>query len=77
MDQAQIEGCLKADPDPEWHWNRHSNYLFSSINLRKDGSIDDPSEDLEKTRAWMLDLPPKLKEVFNPHVESILNELSS
>ena len=74
MDRAQIEACMRAEFGHEWHWNRHGNYLFSSINIRRDGSIDDPHEELEQTRAWMLDLLPKLKEVFNSRVGSILNK---
>ena len=74
MDRAQIEACMRAEFGHEWHWNRHGNYLFSSINIRRDGSIDDPHEELEQTKAWMLDLLPKLKEVFNPRVGSILNK---
>ena len=48
---------------------------FSSINIRRNGSIDDPPEKLEETRAWMLDLLPRLKEVFDPRVQNILKEL--
>ena len=50
---------------------------FSSINVRRDGSIDDPPEKLEETRAWMLDMLPKLKEVFETRVEKILQDQSS
>ena len=69
--QEQIEKCLKAD----WRWQRWDNYTFSSINIRRDGSIDDPQEKLEETRAWMLEYLPKLKEVLDPHLERVLKEL--
>ena len=75
--QEDIENDFKsridAVPDPEWHWLRHDNRTFSSINIRRDGSIDDPPEKLEEIRAWMLDLLPKLKEVFDPRVANILS----
>ena len=70
-DRAQIECNLDAD----WHWYRHSGSSFSSINVRSDGSIDDPPEKLEETRARMLDMLPKLKAIFNPRLERILSEL--
>ena len=69
--QEQIEECLKAD----WHWQRWDNYTFSSINIRRDGSMDDPQEKLEEIRAWMLEYLPKLKEVLDPHLERVLKEL--
>ena len=46
---------------------------FCSINIRTDGAIDDPPEKRDEIRAWMLDLLPKFKEVFDPRVEDILN----
>ena len=71
-DQEQIEASIDADPKPAWTWFRYDTYDFSSISIRKDGSIDDPPDKLEETRAWMLDLLPRLKEVFDPRVEKIL-----
>ena len=71
--QGQIEECLEAD----WLWQRWDNYTFSSINMRRDGSIDDPPERLEEIRAWMAEQLPKLKEVLDPHLERVLNELQS
>ncbi len=68
----QIESSLIAYPEPEWRWLRHDRYSFSSINIRKDGSIDDPEDKLEETRTWMLDLLPKLKEVFDPRIAALL-----
>ena len=62
------------DASAEWHWRRYDSYYFSSISVKRDGSIDDPSEKLEDTRAWMLDLLPKFKKVFDPRVERILAE---
>ena len=70
-----VESSIDADADPEWEWLRHDRYTFSSINVRRDGSIDDPPEKLEETRAWMLDLLPKLREAFDPGLERVLKEL--
>ena len=71
--QEDIESKIDAGPCPDWHWNRHDTNAFSSINIRMDGSIDDPPEKLEEIRAWMLELLPKFKEVFDPRVSDILN----
>ena len=74
-DKGTIEASIADDPDQEWRWYKHPKYDFSSINIRRNGSIDDPPENLEETRAWMLDLLPRLKEVFDPRVQNILKEL--
>ena len=66
--REQIEKCLEA----EWHWHRFDKYSFSSINIRMDGSIDDPPKRLKETRAWMLEHLPKLKEIFDPLLAEVL-----
>lgn len=71
-EREDIEARINAGPSLEWHWLRHNRFTYSSINVRRDGSIDDPQERLEEIRAWMLDLLPKFKEVFDPRVEKIL-----
>ena len=74
VDREEIERSVDAGPAPDWHWFRHDNYqMFSSICIRRDGSIDDPPEKLEQTRAWMLDLLPKLKEVFDQRLAEVLD----
>ena len=75
QDKAAIEKCIAAThPGQEWHWFEHLPYTFSSINIRRDGSIDDPPEKLEETRAWMLALLLRFKEVFEPRVQDMLKE---
>ena len=74
-DHKAIESSIDAGPCPDWHWNRYDNFFFSSINVRRDGSIGDPPEKLEETRSWMLDLLPKFQEVFDPRVEKILADI--
>jgi len=71
-DREQIQESVDAGPDPDWRWNRHDHYSFSSINIGREGSIDDPPAKLDETRAWMLDLLPKLKEAFDPRLKKIL-----
>ena len=76
-DKEAIEASMALGPVQKWCWHRHPNYLFSSINVRRDGSIDGPPEQLNEIRAWMLDLLPKFKEVFDPRVADILKELEA
>ena len=75
--KEEIEAGITLAPGQEWYWNRYDNYYFSSINVRRDSSIDDPPEKLEETRAWMLEMLPKFKEVFDPRLEKILRDLSA
>ena len=70
--KGSVEKCI---PGQDWQWYKHENNLFSSINIRRAGSIDDSPEKVEQTRAWMLEMLPRLKIVFDPHVASILTDL--
>ena len=73
VDRELIEGSVDPGPVGEWQWLRHDGYSFSTINIRRDGSIDDPADKLEETRAWMLDLLPGLREVFDSRLAEILD----
>ena len=75
-DRAEIESSVGAVPNAEWEWARYDHFTFSSISVGRDGTIDDPPEELKGIRAWMLDLLPKFKQVFDPRVEQILREAS-
>ena len=71
--RAEIEKSVDAGHASEWYWLRYDRYAFSTIGIRRDGSIDDAPEKLAETRAWMLDLLPKLRRVFDPRLAEILN----
>ncbi len=72
-EQEEIESSIGFSC--EWRWSKYPGYSFSTINIRKDGTIDDPPEKLEETRAWMLEMLPKFKDVFEGRVESLLTKL--
>ncbi|MYD51425.1 MAG: DUF4268 domain-containing protein [Dehalococcoidia bacterium] len=69
--KPEIEESL----DAEWVWHRFGPNSFFTINIRRDGSIEDRPEKLEEIRAWVLDQLPKLKDVLDPHLERVLKEL--
>ena len=66
--KSEIEQLLNA----ECVWDKYEPYSFFTISVRKDGPIDDSQGKLEETRAWMLDLLPKLKEAFEPRLQKLL-----
>lgn len=61
----------------KWQWDRSDGNYFSSISVKRDGTIDDSPEKLAATREWMLELLPKFQEVFDPRLAEILSRLSS
>ena len=69
--KGEIKACLEA----KLEWHRFQAYTFFTVNLRREGAIDDPPEKLRETRAWMIDQLPKLKEIFDPRLEKLLEEL--
>ena len=62
---------VEASIDAEWGWRRMSDNIYN-VGLRRDGSIDDPPEQLEDIRIWMLHRLFRLREVLNPRLEQIL-----
>ncbi len=72
-EQQQIESSFEAQG--EWFWKRYDPFSFCIIGIRQGGSIDDSPEELEKTRAWMLDLLPRFKEAFEERTARLLSEL--
>ena len=67
-----IEESIEVGPDPEWFWNRWSGQRFSSVNIRRDGSINDPPEKLEDTRQWMRENLIRFKDFFDNRLEELL-----
>ena len=65
---------IEASIDAEWGWRRMSGNIYN-VGLRRDGSIDDPPEQLEDIRDWMLDHFFRLHEVLNPRLEQVLKSI--
>ena len=68
----EIEPSIDPGLGAQWEWLRFNGAKFSQIGFSRPASIDDPPDKLEETRAWMLTLLPKLKEVFEPRLEKLL-----
>lgn len=74
-EKEQVQSSIGAVLESEWQWDRNDRFSFSSVSMYKAGSIDDPPDNIEATRQWMLDLLPKFKEVFEERVKRLLAEL--
>ena len=73
-DRQKIESSIGVIAGSEWQWDRNDSYGYSSVSILRGGSIEDSPEKLEETRAWMLNLLPKLKEIFDPRLAKLLSE---
>ena len=63
--QDQIDAELGTDPD----WQKGDDESATSVIVSIGGSIDDPPEKHDETRAWMLETLVRFREVFNPRLE--------
>ena len=75
-DREDIENDLKleSDSDTQMDWDVPRT---GTIGVWRDGSMDDPEEELEEIRQWMFDYLLKFKKVFNPRMERIVSELQA
>ncbi len=71
-DREGIEQGVDAGSAPDWQWHRPDRYAFATIGIWREASIEDPPRKLEETRAWMLDILPKLRKVFDQRLAGIL-----
>ena len=74
-DNEQIQASLDATCNAELQWMRDDGTGRSGVHIRRDGSIEDPPVKLEETRAWMVEFLLKFREIFEPRLEKILNEI--
>lgn len=70
-DRAGLESQVNADAELGWEWRRHNPHRFSSILLSTDGSIGDGEQE---AKMWIVEHLHKLKEVFDPRIQKILQE---
>ena len=73
-ESEQIQAILGATRNAVLQWMQDDGTNRSGVHIRRDGSIDDPPEKLEETKAWMIENLIKFKAVFEPRLEKILSE---
>lgn len=71
--RKDIERSIDAGPNAEWAWCKHDLRYFSTINIRKDGSIDDCEAMQQETRAWMHKHLVKFKEYFDDRLNDLVS----
>ena len=73
--RTKIEKSIAALPGEKWEWNEHRSYSFFSVNLVREGSIEDSPEKLREIRNWMRQRLVELKNTIEPLVEDVHIEL--
>ena len=73
-DSKSIENELEMDDTTQIDWDVPGS---RTIGVWRDGSIDDPEEELEDIRKWMFRYLLKFKEVFNPRMKKIIAEMEN
>ena len=63
--------------DFELNWDKRSRGKSEGIQVLGEGSIDDPPEELERIRGWMLGTVEKLRQVIDPRLQQIVAELDA
>lgn len=81
---SEIHGRLKAHQDAveraidfELGWDKRNRGKSEGIQVLGEGSIDDPPEELERIRGWMLDTVEKLRRVIDPLLIEIVADLDA
>ena len=74
-ENEQIQATLNVTCNAQLQWMQDDGTGRSGVHIRRDGSIDDPPEKLEQTRAWMIENLIKFKAVFEPRLKNILSEI--
>ncbi len=68
---------IEVEFGEQLEWNRDQEVTLSTIITSRDGSIESSDEELEEIREWHITNLLKLKEVFQPEIESALETLNS
>ena len=71
--REEIESAIDAGREHAWLWNK-THRGWCSVSIGTEGSVHDPHEKQETTRAWMLRYLLKFKESFDPRVAKLLQE---
>ena len=67
---------IEHDLGESLQWQRSRGYR-PAISLSRPGSIADPPEKQKEVQAWMVEMLPKLKDVFEPRLLAIAENLEA
>jgi len=70
-------GVVEGKIDFELDWAKPTRGSSEAIQVIGKGSIDDPPEELERIREWMLGTVEKLRQVIDPRLQQIVAELDA
>ena len=71
--RAKVEAELNLPPDTDIDWRTAAR----SLGVYRKGSLNDSEEELEEIRQWMFDYLLKFRDVFNPRMEAIIEEMEN
>ena len=69
------ESKIKARFGGELEWYRRNDHARSHIGVSREGDIDSNKRALEDIKAWHIQNLLKLKEVFTPEIQRVLDRL--
>ena len=69
------KGKIESDLGSPLEWNRAEEQQNSWIGISRDGNIGLSDDELEEIREWHIENLLKLKEVFQPEIETVLETL--
>ena len=73
LEKRKLE--ITANFGSQLEWERNDNQRISRIAVYRDGDIEAPDSALEEIREWHIRNLLKLKEVFQPEIEQVLEAL--
>ena len=79
---TQVFNALESDRESierelgeELHWEANTSGVRLAVRLLRRGFLDDTPEELAELQAWMIEMLPKLKAVFEPRLAEIAQDL--
>ena len=69
------KGKIESDFGSLLEWNRSEEQQISWVGVPRDGNIELSDDELEEIREWHIENLLKLKEVFQPEIEQVLETL--
>lgn len=68
---------IEASLTGKWFWDQKPREFWCEVGISTPAKIKDPPEQIEETRSWILKNLPKLKEILNPRLQKIMDEMDA